>query len=180
MDYCNWRADYQNDLWINLCSFKTRRLAPSIGKNFNFRENSFNEFRGATILRHWPFWLVHKYTEVLPVMDSVREKSLQDYRKKLLEHAEVESRLKESMHQYWDLNMLPIFYAFFLSFSAGAFERPHQAIWQIGERPKGSSKRWAGTLFVFNSTLKFLTWELQNILFLDCRWSSQAAHWRKM
>ena len=30
-------------------------------------------------------------------MDSVRDKSLQDYRKKLLEHAEVESRLKESM-----------------------------------------------------------------------------------
>jgi 26S proteasome regulatory subunit T4 len=29
-------------------------------------------------------------------MDSVREKALQDYRKKLLEHKEVESRLKES------------------------------------------------------------------------------------
>jgi 26S proteasome regulatory subunit T4 len=28
--------------------------------------------------------------------DPVREKSLQDYRKKLLEHKEVESRLKES------------------------------------------------------------------------------------
>lgn len=27
-----------------------------------------------------------------------REKSLQDYRKKLLEHKEVESRLKESKH----------------------------------------------------------------------------------
>ena len=30
-------------------------------------------------------------------VDSVREKALQDYRKKLLEHKEVESRLKESM-----------------------------------------------------------------------------------
>jgi 26S proteasome regulatory subunit T4 len=30
-------------------------------------------------------------------MDPVREKALQDYRKKLLEHAEVEGRLKESM-----------------------------------------------------------------------------------
>lgn len=29
-------------------------------------------------------------------MDSVREKALQDFRKKLLEHKEVESRLKES------------------------------------------------------------------------------------
>ena len=29
-------------------------------------------------------------------MDAVREKALQDYRKKLLEHAEVEGRLKES------------------------------------------------------------------------------------
>jgi len=33
-------------------------------------------------------------------MDSVREKALQDYRKKLLEHAEVESRLKESTIKY--------------------------------------------------------------------------------
>lgn len=30
------------------------------------------------------------------VVDPVREKGLQDYRKKLLEHKEVESRLKES------------------------------------------------------------------------------------
>lgn len=30
------------------------------------------------------------------VVDPVREKALQDYRKKLLEHKEVESRLKES------------------------------------------------------------------------------------
>lgn len=30
-------------------------------------------------------------------VDSVREKALQDYRKKLIEHKEVESRLKESM-----------------------------------------------------------------------------------
>lgn len=29
-------------------------------------------------------------------MDAEREKALQDYRKKLLEHKEVESRLKES------------------------------------------------------------------------------------
>merc|ERR1712127_590771 len=47
--------------------------------------------------------LVHKYTEVLPVMDSVRDKSLQDYRKKLLEHAEVESRLKEMRELLKDL-----------------------------------------------------------------------------
>lgn len=31
-------------------------------------------------------------------VDSVREKALQDYRKKLLEHKEVESRLKESKY----------------------------------------------------------------------------------
>lgn len=30
------------------------------------------------------------------VADPLREKSLQDYRKKLLEHKEIESRLKES------------------------------------------------------------------------------------
>lgn len=37
---------------------------------------------------------IHK---ILPVtMDPAREKALHDYRKKLLEHAEVESRLKES------------------------------------------------------------------------------------
>lgn len=30
------------------------------------------------------------------VVDSARERGLQDYRKKLLEHKEVESRLKES------------------------------------------------------------------------------------
>merc|ERR1712127_40590 len=47
--------------------------------------------------------LVHKYTEVLPVMDSVRDKSLQDYRKKLLEHAEVESRLEEMRELLKDL-----------------------------------------------------------------------------
>merc|ERR1712127_331082 len=46
---------------------------------------------------------VHKYTEVLPVMDSVRDKSLQDYRKKLLEHAEVESRLEEMRELLKDL-----------------------------------------------------------------------------
>ena len=33
-------------------------------------------------------------------MDPVREKALQDYRKKLLEHAEVEGRLKESNLQF--------------------------------------------------------------------------------
>ena len=32
-------------------------------------------------------------------VDSAREKTLQDYRKKLLEHKEVESRLKESKIQ---------------------------------------------------------------------------------
>ena len=32
-------------------------------------------------------------------MDPVREKALQDYRKKLLEHAEVEGRLKESKYK---------------------------------------------------------------------------------
>lgn len=32
-----------------------------------------------------------------PVTDSVREKALADYRKKLLEHKELEARLKESM-----------------------------------------------------------------------------------
>ena len=31
-----------------------------------------------------------------PVLDNAREKALGDYRKKLLEHKELESRLKES------------------------------------------------------------------------------------
>lgn len=31
-------------------------------------------------------------------MDSMREKAFQDYRKKLMEHKEVESRLKDSMY----------------------------------------------------------------------------------
>ena len=42
---------------------------------------------------------MHADQNFLPVtitMDPVREKALQDYRKKLLEHAEVEGRLKES------------------------------------------------------------------------------------
>lgn len=33
-------------------------------------------------------------------MDSMREKAFQDYRKKLMEHKEVESRLKDS--KYWN------------------------------------------------------------------------------
>lgn len=36
------------------------------------------------------------------VADPVREKALQDYRKKLLEHKEVESRLKESEKRFVD------------------------------------------------------------------------------
>lgn len=35
-----------------------------------------------------------------PVTDSVREKALADYRKKLLEHKELEARLKESMFEF--------------------------------------------------------------------------------
>ena len=35
-------------------------------------------------------------TTATPGTDSAREKALQDYRKKLLEHKELESRLKES------------------------------------------------------------------------------------
>jgi hypothetical protein len=38
-------------------------------------------------------WVVNMAT-----VEAVREKSLLDYRKKLLEHKEVESRLKESMY----------------------------------------------------------------------------------
>lgn len=37
------------------------------------------------------------------VADPVREKALQDYRKKLLEHKEVESRLKESKFLLFNL-----------------------------------------------------------------------------
>lgn len=37
------------------------------------------------------------------VAEPVREKALGDYRKKLLEHKEVESRLKESMLVFFDL-----------------------------------------------------------------------------
>lgn len=34
----------------------------------------------------------------MAAVEAVREKSLLDYRKKLLEHKEIESRLKESMY----------------------------------------------------------------------------------
>lgn len=37
-------------------------------------------------------------------MDPVREKALQDYRKKLMEHKEIESRLKESMYNILCIN----------------------------------------------------------------------------
>ena len=57
---------------------------PSIALLTNFYI-PFDDIRGTLIVWHWFDSLVHKYTEVLPVMDSVREKALQDYRKKLLE-----------------------------------------------------------------------------------------------
>lgn len=52
------------------------------------------------------------------VADSVRDKALQDYRKKLLEHKEVESRLKESelnadFKHYLAVNI--IYFFFFIS-----------------------------------------------------------------
>lgn len=40
-----------------------------------------------------------------PVTDSVREKALADYRKKLLEHKELEARLKESMNIMYTLSI---------------------------------------------------------------------------
>merc|ERR1712137_1095666 len=43
------------------------------------------------------------YTFLPVTMDPVREKALQDYRKKLLEHAEVEGRLKETREQLKEL-----------------------------------------------------------------------------
>lgn len=43
------------------------------------------------------------------VVDSVREKVLQDYRKKLLEHKEVESRLKESEYYLFIYYVDPLF-----------------------------------------------------------------------
>merc|ERR1712137_1166210 len=43
------------------------------------------------------------YTFLPVTMDPVREKALQDYRKKLLEHAEVEGRLKEMREQLKEL-----------------------------------------------------------------------------
>lgn len=36
-------------------------------------------------------------------MDSMREKAFQDYRKKLMEHKEVESRLKDSKLIYYSI-----------------------------------------------------------------------------
>lgn len=44
--------------------------------------------------------VIHRRKMAAPVTDSVREKALADYRKKLLEHKELEARLKESMFQY--------------------------------------------------------------------------------
>lgn len=44
--------------------------------------------------------VIYRRKMAAPVTDSVREKALADYRKKLLEHKELEARLKESMFQY--------------------------------------------------------------------------------
>ena len=52
-------------------------------------------------------------------MDAVREKALQDYRKQLLEHAEVEGRLKESKLLFKICPFFVLFFTFALvSFSA--------------------------------------------------------------
>lgn len=69
--------------------------------------------------------------------DPVRDKSLQDYRKKLLEHKEVESKLKESEYEQIEV----MFCAFLTNhltkmgryFSAGAAERAYEAIRQVRE-----------------------------------------------
>lgn len=77
------------------------------------------------------------------VADPVRERGLQDYRKKLLEHKEVESRLKESkftdtirlcfvlvVHRKLSSHSLHIFWLLILItiFSARATKRTNQTI----------------------------------------------------
>lgn len=59
-------------------------------------------------------------------MDTVREKALQDYRKKLLEHKEVESRLKESKTSLL-ISFCSTHYTF-ISDSRYYYNRTHQAI----------------------------------------------------
>lgn len=56
--------------------------------------------------------------------DPVRDKALQDYRKKLLEHKEVESRLKESENfiKNFVLSLRDFFY------SSRGFERAHETV----------------------------------------------------
>lgn len=49
------------------------------------------------------------------VADPVRDKALQDYRKKLLEHKEVESRLKESKFFVCEIKLCQIIKSFFFS-----------------------------------------------------------------
>ena len=47
-------------------------------------------------------WRLPKRKKKMATTDSVREKALADYRKKLLEHKELEARLKESKyHSIW-------------------------------------------------------------------------------
>ncbi len=76
----------------------SRQLESRLTRLFNFyqvRINLFFSSRAATISES--SCLPVSFPAFLPVtMDPVREKGLQDYRKKLLEHAEVEGRLKES------------------------------------------------------------------------------------
>lgn len=50
------------------------------------------------------------YPMKMATSEPVRGKSLLDYRKKLLEHKEVESRLKESMHFYSCSLLLQVLY----------------------------------------------------------------------
>lgn len=64
------------------------------------------------------------------VADPVREKALQDYRKKLLEHKEVESRLKESKSSIF---VGELFSHFLFFCSSRSSEGADQAIRQIRE-----------------------------------------------
>lgn len=62
------------------------------------------------------------------VVEPVREKALQDYRKKLLEHKEVESRLKES--EFLLFSLCTRFKTFVSQFhSSRGIERAHKTVW---------------------------------------------------
>ena len=79
-------------------------------------------------------------------VDPLREKALQDYRKKVLEHREIESRLKDG--EWWAC--WPFSLTFCSNCSSWTIEGVEQTIWKEWKRSESSSECWS-----------------------DCRWSTE-------